>query len=225
MEDLAGVGKALEAVGELTKEGRELFLRLCGPSADELGQHFADHIRWWRSKRALARFKEAEALCSKSGLRIIESPDMRVMVPLLEKCSLVEDDDEMSRRWARLLATTMTSGGVHPAYPQILAEVTAVEAQILEFLFDRAVAWLARRAGDEERYAEAIRKGWARLSITSERQLQQQFKLEAFELRVALDNLVRLRLVFDKDPKHPDHVFLTAQAFQFMRACRGPEFP
>jgi hypothetical protein len=49
-DDLVALGKIAESIERLTREGRELFLRLLGPVADAYGEKLADRINSFRSQ-------------------------------------------------------------------------------------------------------------------------------------------------------------------------------
>ena len=63
----------------------------------------------------------------------------KTLVPLLELAGLEDPDDEdMQARWTALLANAAAgdaaNGEVLPSFPQILSELTPVEAQMLDWL-------------------------------------------------------------------------------------------
>ena len=108
-----------------------------GPAV-ELTAWGADAVRWLRFKTQVKILQRATQLLADVGL----APDYvpaKTLVPLLELASLEDpEDEEMHTRWAALLANASAgdaaNGEVLPSFPQILSELTSIEATMLERL-------------------------------------------------------------------------------------------
>lgn len=63
-------------------------------------------------------------------------PNARVLVSAIEEAS-VESDDNLRDIWANLIANELSTGGVHPEFPQILSRISAQDAIVLSEIADR----------------------------------------------------------------------------------------
>ncbi|HRK62947.1 MAG TPA: Abi-alpha family protein [Terricaulis sp.] len=60
----------------------------------------------------------------------------KVLVPLLEKCSLEDVSDEtMMERWAELLASAATEDSIPPRFVALLSEINGTQARALEEMY------------------------------------------------------------------------------------------
>ncbi len=130
--------------------------RIFGPTADALGQVLADPVVEWRQRRAERAqqvIEDAAKLVAEQGKEPQAVP-ARVLMPLLEKGSL-EEDDSLHARWVALLANaSMNPDAVHPAFVTILGELSPLEARLLARIYDmdpERVARLAFKAHLDER--------------------------------------------------------------------------
>ena len=64
------------------------------------------------------------------------APSGRVLVSAIEEAS-IESDDNLRDIWANLIANELSSGGVHPEFPQILSRISAQDAVVLSAIADR----------------------------------------------------------------------------------------
>lgn len=131
-DDLVGVGRAAESIEKMTREVRELVLRLLGPAADAAGERLADWINPIRSKNFDRIVQEVLRHLRESHIdpRPVE---LKVLIPILQHCSLETNDDLVSR-WAGLLASAAAGLPIHPSYPNIIAELTPGEARLLNLV-------------------------------------------------------------------------------------------
>lgn len=126
--------KALEAFSkEIGKEVGGFFRTLLGPATEETGQLIGDYIRYFRFKSTLSIFQKAKENLERKGIEPKAVP-LKILVPLLDGASL-ERDDDLQEKWAGLLASATAGNEVHPRYPKILAELTSVEAQVLDITY------------------------------------------------------------------------------------------
>jgi hypothetical protein len=138
-----------------------------------------------------------------AGLEPHQVP-FRTLVPLVESASL-EDDDELTERWAALLANA--AGGqehVPPSFPNVLRELEPVQARLLDTLYQATM-----------RMAPELRRT-AGITAKAPGQVIPDIDYHA-------DNLRRLRLA--ATPSHnidPDLLLLTDFGTKFVRACRPP---
>lgn len=212
----------IEAAERGTRELRELIRDLVGPTFKELGEHFGDRIRLYRAKWAFRVARKAEAQIEASGLTR-QPLSVRDTVMLLEGASL-QDDDYLASRWAGLIASAATVGGVLPSYSDILLHLTSEEARMLDYLYEKA---LARSRGTNRPL----------IHIENKEDLQKLTGLDDAAFIVRIQNLHRLELIVEIDAhvlsRQPTRGMegwrergptgLTALGSAFVRACRGPE--
>jgi hypothetical protein len=128
-----------------------LLERLCGPAVEELGLILQDSVRVYRLKRELEKhLGKVQAMMQKAGTEVRPVP-MRTLLPLLEGAAL-EDDENLSDKWAGLLASAASAVEVpltHPSFAHILSEITPREALILDRLYQALppIDWNSLRGG------------------------------------------------------------------------------
>ena len=109
-----------------------------GPAV-ELTAWGADIIRRRRFETQIKTMVRAKELLDEAGLSVALVPDIKTLVPLIERAGL-EDDPTLQERWAALLANaTSGSAEVLPGFSSVLGEITVIEARILELLNDPPV--------------------------------------------------------------------------------------
>lgn len=108
--------------------------KLFGPSIKEIGELFADKIRYRRLKNQINIFKKTISLLEENGLEPNELK-LRTLVPLIEKSSL-EEDESLQDRWANLIANISSSPetGLEPKLINTLSNLSSLEANILDFI-------------------------------------------------------------------------------------------
>lgn len=216
----AAVVKAAQALDPGVQEFAE---QVTGAGRRELGEWIADHIRLRRWKTQLAILTKAKQYAHEAGFSPQAVP-LKTLAPLLEGASLEEEGDEgMSDRWASLLANASSPGAVvPPSFPEILSQITSVEARLLDQVFQNA-----------QNYP---RTEWLTHGIQVEGNAQ-PLGMSAEESAVAAENLSRLGLCSPPAAAfgfidHPERQFLIASGVDlicltkfgaaFVEACRRP---
>ncbi len=215
-EDLIGLGKIAEAAERATREMRELVQEFLSPIARESGEYFADRVRFARATRAKQALEIAKGQVTASGME--QKPiEPKILAPALEGASLEEDDD-LTARWAGLIATAATTGETLPAFADILRQLTPEEARLLDFVYA-----MAKPHPVIDTAVGVERKALREVSALDE---------EAFTVR--LQNLSRLGLIVRSASggfptmagdgwDTATDIGLTFMGRAFVRACRGPE--
>lgn len=122
---------------EIVKAGGALLTRIAGPSADELGEHYRDRVRAWRSENLIATAAKAQKILEDRGAVAQEVPP-RLLWPMLEDLSLC-DDETLTDRWAALLANAADpafQSDIHPSYSAILAELAPHDVLLLSWAYE-----------------------------------------------------------------------------------------
>ncbi len=135
VQDVTGAGKALEAVERMTREGRELMHTLLGPSFEQLGAVVGDRIGFWRWKKWVRIVEASQRILAERGIDASAVPP-KFLLPIVDNGSL-EDDEDLVTRWAGLLATAAAGNLRRTGYPRILAELTSLDVQILDYLYEQ----------------------------------------------------------------------------------------
>src|SRR5207248_2417186 len=107
-----------------------------GP-AGELGSWAQDAIAYRRWKWRVRVLQRAEQFLAEVGQPPTEVP-LPILIPILE-AGANEEDEEMSDRWAALLANAAGwPGRVPPRFPSILSQLSPWDAALLEAIFEEA---------------------------------------------------------------------------------------
>jgi len=218
-----------KGIEEAAKAAKDYLDKLIAPGLEQGGGIIGDTVAYWRFKNKVNLVLKAKAFLETKGIepkRLLPE----VVAPLLEAGSL-EAENDMKDRWAALLASAAAEpSSVPPAFPRILSELSSTEAQILE--------WMANRAH--------FQMGWV---ATFQEIFNKHFLYGAEEqYEVLMGNLVRLNLC--RPSLSPDltveenanrrtqwppgqrtewlsyqRVEITRLGIAFVRACRAPDSP
>jgi hypothetical protein len=135
MEDVFGVGKAIEKLAEPVAD---LIKRVAGPAADEIGLTIQDSVRVYRAGRALKLFEKFRENCQARGFNPRQVP-LKLLLPIIDAAS-VEDDEDLHSLWANLL-TNVADPGAPPrpyrAFVEVLKQLSPEEARLYNALFDQ----------------------------------------------------------------------------------------
>jgi hypothetical protein len=124
----SGIPAAVEAAGEL-------LVKLAGPAAEEFGLMLRDKVRMWRVKNALRVLGKAQGMLKDAKVEPSSVP-LKTLVPILEGAA-IEEDEDLSAKWAALLANAATPESamrIHPGFPHIPSQLSAPEARVLDRL-------------------------------------------------------------------------------------------
>jgi hypothetical protein len=215
-EDLLGLGKATEAI---TTQLTEFIKTLLGPAAQELGQLISDPIKNYRFKQAVKRLQEAQKRLAASGIKPKSVP-LKTLYPILEGCSLEEDNSDLTSKWVGLLTSAAAGHTIHASYPKILSELSPAEAKMLDFIFEQSF-----EPDDPEVLFEP-------------KEVNASIGLPPEQLKIAVVNLGRLGLCSlpvefrARDAAFNNPVLISETAIKltslgrdFVISCRGPQKP
>ena len=127
--NVSGIGKVAESVELGTRKVRGLLSLFLKPSITQLGLFGGDWLKSQRETQLAKTLAKAKAKLNAGKLAINPVP-LKLLKPIVEDCSLEEDED-MIERWANLLAAAACGDPVLPTYVRLLAELTPNEAQLL----------------------------------------------------------------------------------------------
>jgi hypothetical protein len=130
-----GVTAAAALVGwEVTKSAARLLERALGKGADALGDRWAEAIGL-ANKRTEAVVEQAAKALDDAGVEAQEVP-LKILAPILQRSGL-ETDDDLSKRWAALLANAANPSHapkVLPIFPHILSLLAPEDARLLDLI-------------------------------------------------------------------------------------------
>ncbi len=202
---------------DIVPEIKEFFKKLIGPSTEELGLWGGEKIRFLRFKSSIKTFTRAQEFLEKAGFSEPKPVELKTLLPLIEFCSLENDDSDLIDKWAGLLATASSFGLINYTYPHILNQLSSIEVKILDILYDNY--------GDERK--ELIIRWVSRDAICN------KLNITGDDIIIYLGNLFRLGLcrssfatVIDRISSETDIFYenctLTPLGVDFIKACKGP---
>jgi|GEM_PF-1884517 len=180
--------------------------KLLGPSITELGELFADKVRFRRWKNQVKIFNKTREILDKNGLEPREL-NLKTLVPLIEKSS-VEEDELLQDKWANLISNIATSpeNGLEPRLINTLSSLSSLEAQILDFIhedfFVKRQMELARLMKSPYNTIKYTEKDIKLEDITIRfRNVREHFELNKEFAKIYIDNLEALGLLRYEEPE------------------------
>lgn len=209
-----------EAEIEITKEEVHSFFSDIIPDfVQETGGILSDTVRFWRWKNQINIVKKAKAIIEANSLDK-QKTSLKVLVPLLNTSSL-EEDEILQNKWANLLANAITgSAFVKPNFIEILNELSALEVQLLDKIYDEAMKEPDYKKRKQLQYGKE--------------QVCKIYSLPSDQFDLMVENLFRLGIcqppgstgIMFGDARvalRTTDVFeLTTLGMEFIKACREP---
>jgi len=206
------------------KAAKEFLVKIAGPAAEEVGLLLQDKVRIYRFRNQLKVLAKAQKMLDDAGVSPTSVP-LKTLLPLLNGAALEEEDD-LSTKWAALLANAATPNSplaIYPSFPHILSQLSPRDARVLDAIYDLAL----RLDLGPGRWIE---RGGNRESI------MQVMGMSPEEFDLVTDNLIRLGLCSGQGTKLSfidikDQVFqlkdkgtisITQLGYEFVTACRQP---
>ena len=225
----------------------ELIVRLFGPATDELGEGLRATIGAWTVKRKLRLFQKTQEALAEAGIEPTRVP-LKILKPILENGS-IEEDDGLQDKWARLLANAADPkrrNGIPPAFPEILRQLSALDAMFLEELYANVLDHAEKNPDDfrgrlTPRVLHTISLGHRATffelfnSMSRTRGIPNPY---TGEFNVTVDNLKRLgiigadvdlreamRVFENREPDMPNEEYrFTPLGIEFVEACLKPGY-
>ena len=92
-------------------------------------------IRFLRFKSTIKTFARAQELMKDAGFSEPKPVELKMLLPLIEYCSLEDENSDLIEKWAGLLASACSEGLKSYSYPQILSQLSPKEVQALDKLY------------------------------------------------------------------------------------------
>lgn len=220
-----------KAIEEVFGPYKQLVQNLLGPATTQVGLSLGDQLALWRSKRLVRFVRDFYEFASENGLKMNPIPP-RLLLSICEHVVL-EDDEDLYTRWMALLANAADSDSeleVLPSFPDILKQLTATEARVLDRAYDEVME-------DDEKKRQEFRRENPRL----DREIFVNSPIHPRTLQsippMLIENLERLMLLsrighISRTPEESElsnlfvpanHLYLTQFGRTFVRACRLPK--
>lgn len=132
-----GTKEALEHAAKALENVTDIFHKIAGPVAEEVGLMLGDRAREYRLKNLVKILGRMKAIIAASGVEPAIIPP-RLSLPALQAAS-VEDDDALQEKWAALLSNAAlpnSDAQVLPSFVEILKELSPFDAQFLDRAYD-----------------------------------------------------------------------------------------
>lgn len=142
---VAGEKALQQLTGDLAPAARDFAEKVSGSPAEQLGEMFADKIRFRRWKNQIRLLNKATEYAKEAGI----DPDainLTILTPLIEKAGN-EENESMADPWAALLANASSErfAAVSPAFPDVLSRMSPFDALV----FDAVAHALSNHTGVE----------------------------------------------------------------------------
>ncbi|MDF2188316.1 Abi-alpha family protein [Paraflavitalea sp. CAU 1676] len=182
--------------------------KVVSPPLEEVGGLLVDTVRSWRLKNQIRIIQNAENILKEKGISTMQV-SLKVMAPLLEGCSL-EDDEELQQKWASLLVNTIASDSKIQStlFSGILKEMSKQDAQVFEVILEACTTRIPFQ-------------GSTRIELNGRTTIPMAFT-NIPEIDLTFDNLKRLRLIRELRVSHSNEspVIPTGLGLKFIEACR-----
>lgn len=177
------------------------------PPLEQVGGLLADNVRYWRLNNQINIVVKAENLLKERGIKT-KKISLKVMAPLLEECSL-EDDENLQQKWAALLANTVSENSTVKTniFTNTLKEMTVEDAEVFQAIFEHCTISTSTENG---------------IKIEHSRRAISPMSFDDYpDIDLIFDNLKRLRLIREITTHGSDRVpvILSELGLKFMAAC------
>lgn len=204
----------IKALENLTDTAKDFVQKLIFPAAEEVGGLLADRLKLFRLKNQVDVLTRAQNYLNEKNIKT-KKISLKVMAPLLENCSL-EEDESLKEKWAALIANTVTEDSELEStlYSHLLSQITNRDAQIFQLIFTLCTT---------KQEGKAFIYNLKQDTIVKASDLSHAFgwDISTSEYNLAIDNLLRLRLI--KEVKTygltTEMVALSDLGFKFKLAC------
>jgi len=185
---------------------------------EQIGGLINDQIGYLRLKNLVAIIKKTEKILKEKNIQP-KDIKLKTLLPLLNYSSL-EEDENLRDKWAALLKNALDpdrSKYIKPIYSEILKDLTPLEVELLDFLYNEIT-----KHPIEEQLKTTI--------YTSKKEIMKKYNLTDEECDICLDNLIRLNLfvvpfsmgiVLDgSNYRVNSTITLTKLGLSFIRSCK-----
>lgn len=190
---------------QILDKAEKVISTILGPSANEIGEMFADKIRYKRLKNQIAIFSKTADLLEKNNLQA-NALKLKTLVPLIEKSSL-EDDELLQNKWANLISNMCSSPetGLEPKLVKTLSNLSSLEAQVLDYIFERFTSERKQQfeKSKDSKWLNYVKEEDIKLHnvVIRLRWIKERFRLNEEFAKIYVDNLESLGLIRYEEPE------------------------
>jgi Abortive infection alpha len=199
----------LKPIDKIIDAGKEFLQKIISPPLEEVGLLFADKVKFWRLQNQLKVLLKAEDFLKANNIKT-KKVSLKLLTPLLEDCSM-EEDENLQEKWASLLANTIREDSKidTTVFSYILSQITTTEAQIFDKIINRVIERADNKNGES-------------ITTFSYNQIDHRaLKINKNDIFNELDNLIRLRLLKEIDPGRTGLLYqVTMLGLSFYRSCQ-----
>jgi hypothetical protein len=181
---------------------KEFLGKLISPTLEEVGLLISDHVKFLRFKNQIRMLLKAKDYVEQHNISVKEIP-IKILVPLLEKASL-ENDDQLQDKWAKMLVNMVDSENnlQNQIFPYVLSQISidefnAVKELLQKEMLHREVRGELGILQKEDKYY--YKPKYKEISARINKVEQDGFMVNLEEFECA--NLIRLGIVRQLPPK------------------------
>jgi hypothetical protein len=204
------------AVDNLTEIAKDFIQKIITPPLEEVGNLLADQVKLWRFKNQISIITKADQYLKNKNIHT-KKVSLKILAPLLEACSL-EEDQSLQDKWAALLANTSTENTLveeSTLFVHILSQLSRKDADVFEVIYK----YCTREYESNERKNKS--DPHVKITVKLDRGLPHSHLIKILKNSdVSIDNLIRLRLLKEIDTNVLGFgtIMLTDLGFSFMSA-------
>ena len=144
---------------------KEFIQSVMKPSLDEVGELFADKVKLWRVNNQIRNVEKVKAIIEKEGITT-KAINMKVLFPYLDAVGL-EEDETLQEMWANLFVNYIDTEKnlTLTVYPEILRQISAIEAKVLDSLFRVGTNNTDKPIDDDYDFPQEVRDNLIRLNL------------------------------------------------------------
>jgi hypothetical protein len=210
-DDLEALATATKAAMEVLFEPiKDLVQKVAGPPAQEIGLALREEVRQFRLKREVRLWTRAKEMLEEANIPPRQVP-LKLLYPLIQNGGL-EENDPLQDKWAALLANACEEGNeVLPSFPEILKQITPVEAKFLDTAYDEIPD---RGHGPKHPIKEAT------LAAVTSVVIGDLERLGLLDRHMESTQITASVNYHTFEPTN--HLFISSFGREFIRACRPP---
>ena len=217
---------------EVLDKCEKFFSSLLGEAVHEAGGILADRVRYVRLKNQIKILEKTNDLINSSGCQV-KSVDLKVLVPLIETCSL-EDNDDIQNKWASMLANLATLDSdsfFNRNCIEIFGRLSPDEIAILDYCYEEYIRVIGPVVVKKEGklVIEINNMMFSSDAKFTPLAFKERLGLTDFRIRLYTENLTSLGLLqfeeVDWDPNENDLIvshdtYVTYLGLYFVRICK-----
>ena len=123
---------------KVIENASDIFHKLAGPLAEELGLFFGEKVRDYRVRNWVNVMRRTKAMLNNADIEPTAVPS-RLFLPIVQAAS-VEDSEILQEKWAALIANSAgpdRKKNVMPSFIEVLKQMTPDHARLLDGIYQK----------------------------------------------------------------------------------------